>query len=1470
MVDRLEQPSMSSDDNDVPIRDLWKVAYDRLRQEDEKLIESYEARIQKNLNASVSQAMDSKISLRDQMDIVLRNKMDEVNQNSWKLRFGSSEVQVKNLAQSILSVVNWTNEYITVALTPNPCASMAWTGISLLLPLFLNQSKQAASRAEGLQEISSLLVQSRIREDLYVRQYEAKARTSIEDKLTLSHQEYKNRLEMLYREILRFQATSYCYYTRKNAFQLGLDVVKWDDWDKLLGQIQNQERRFAAIEKLWRYEEVCLENERQHQESLHKLGEISTDVSGLRSAIKDAPTEERRQELLNWLSDVDPSEIYNTARDKHGAGTGEWLTRESEEFRAWKESPSSLLWLHGKAGSGKSVLSSVVIKHLRDERTSNPLTALAYFFFSFSDLKKQKVNQMLASLVKQLCSRRLDTHQPLKSLSELKEKGQRPATEILQAILTTIARGFSTVYIVIDAVDECPPLDGERRRLFDSLRQIVAATPATLHIFCTSRWEADIGSAMGTLLPPPLQVTMINMTARRNVIDHDIGLFIDLTLASYEYGSWSEIIKVEARKSLVDRADGMFQYVFCQLEVLQRLPSPRLIREALRGLPLGLDATYDRLLLSLDVGFRSNIVGCLKWLAFSNKLLKLEQLAEIFMLCPKDGLPTDESDHFFDAKDVLKFLSGLIVDFEVARNRHTQDTCTYVRLAHFSVKEYLISSRICEGPAKAFAFSEAEAHLYIAHCCLAYHLQRSAMAGYGPGDRHLSEYAAIQWPLHLEMVPRASWPAEVIQAARQALAIRSPSLDHQLRDKWPPESMILYHDDKSIHLRLRPQCYTARFGFTQLTEMLLSRETAVNQYLTQGDLNAALHDAAYGGSTEAVQLCLRKGADVNSKSEIFGDALQAAAFHGHIEIVNLLLDSHADINAQRGGWGSPLQAAAEASQLDVLKLLVSRGAKIDLPSNESGCVLTSAVPELNRFSSFECLLYLLEDGADINRRGGGIHGTALHKAAMNLRMYDAKRLFHLLLERGADVNIWGGEYGYPLQAACASGGTEEVQLLLDRGADVNARGGKCDSALKAACRCPDQKEAKRIIELLIDRGADVNEEGGYFGTPLQAACSKGKFEPIVHLLLDKGADVNIRGGEYGSPLNAACLFVQWEAPLSRCEEIFNGVDLELLPLIGWFLDRGVELNAPCGRGGTALQAACEHSLFELVRELLDRGAEVNVQGGKYGTALQAACVGKHTDRVGIFSLLLEHGADIYAEGGFFGSVWHAAAAQLNRDFTPVLQQLLDLGADINDARGKQHPTALYAAVGRVLQGEPPWARWKANPEVDESIDRIRFLIDHGADVNLAAGIYGSPLQLACAMEAEPNLNRRNSLNEGYEDQAIHFLKNSVNLDVDKQGGLFGSALQAATWTGKSEVVRILLDKGADVNACGGKYRSPLNAAVFRGHWDIVEMLLERGANPDCYHFQEVDKAWLHHVEKECGEEAVERYQLFWAEQKIWC
>lgn len=126
----------TSEAAEASIHELWSVAYDHLREIDEGFIDNYEKELRGNLTAALgSMMLGSKADRQDQMRTILQTKMEEVNRESWRLKFGSSEVQVKDLVQPILGVVDWANEYITGAVTANPCASLAWSGVSLLLPV---------------------------------------------------------------------------------------------------------------------------------------------------------------------------------------------------------------------------------------------------------------------------------------------------------------------------------------------------------------------------------------------------------------------------------------------------------------------------------------------------------------------------------------------------------------------------------------------------------------------------------------------------------------------------------------------------------------------------------------------------------------------------------------------------------------------------------------------------------------------------------------------------------------------------------------------------------------------------------------------------------------------------------------------------------------------------------------------------------------------------------------------------------------------------------------------------------------------------------------------------------------------------------------------------------------------------------------------------------------------------------------
>jgi ankyrin repeat protein len=66
-------------------------------------------------------------------------------------------------------------------------------------------------------------------------------------------------------------------------------------------------------------------------------------------------------------------------------------------------------------------------------------------------------------------------------------------------------------------------------------------------------------------------------------------------------------------------------------------------------------------------------------------------------------------------------------------------------------------------------------------------------------------------------------------------------------------------------------------------------------------------------------------------------------------------------------------------------------------------------------------------------------------------------------------------------------------------------------------------------------------------------------------------------------------------------------------------------------------------------------------------------------------------------------------------------------------------------------------------------------------------------------------------------------------DVNAQGGLYGNALQAASYRGHETVVRLLLEAKADVNAQGGDYGNALQAASSNGHETVVQLLLLAGA-----------------------------------------
>jgi hypothetical protein len=111
---------------------------------------------------------------------------------------------------------------------------------------------------------------------------------------------------------------------------------------------------------------------------------------------------------------------------------------------------------------------------------------------------------------------------------------------------------------------------------------------------------------------------------------------------------------------------------------------------------------------------------------------------------------------------------------------------------------------------------------------------------------------------------------------------------------------------------------------------------------------------------------------------------------------------------------------------------------------------------------------------------------------------------------------------------------------------------------------------------------------------------------------------------------------------------------------------------------------------------------------------------------------------------------------------------------------------------------------------------VEVLIDHGADLHFKGGHYGNALQAACVKA---------------ELETIEYLLDRALDLVNHRDGKYHTALIAAAYFDRMDVVNKLLEVGADFRYQGGRFRSAITAAAIRGNKAILDKLLKMRA-PD--------------------------------------
>ena len=188
------------------------------------------------------------------------------------------------------------------------------------------------------------------------------------------------------------------------------------------------------------------------------------------------------------------------------------------------------------------------------------LASVAYFYFDFRDTNKQNLRNALPSLLTQLSARSDSSCRILSRVYKAHDDGAlKPSTSTMIACLKEMLAlpGQGPVYIILDALDECPNTSGipsARKQVLDLIKDLVGLWLSNLHICVTSRPEIDIRAVLEPLAFHP--VSIHDQNGQKKDIEEYIRAVVHAD-SETAMRRWREQDKELVIETLTDRADGM-------------------------------------------------------------------------------------------------------------------------------------------------------------------------------------------------------------------------------------------------------------------------------------------------------------------------------------------------------------------------------------------------------------------------------------------------------------------------------------------------------------------------------------------------------------------------------------------------------------------------------------------------------------------------------------------------------------------------------------------------------------------------------------------------------------------------------------------------------------------------------------------------------------------------------------------------
>ncbi|KAJ0417656.1 hypothetical protein BJY00DRAFT_315767 [Aspergillus carlsbadensis] len=442
----------------------------------------------------------------------IKQQLKRIQDAQLTITIGGNRLSIKEQGRRAIHAILSVKDSISLVITTEPHAAIAWAGVLLLLGPIARSFTQEEDSIDGFERIAGLLVRYRVIECTHIEAASGQSAPSSTQPIEKLEETIRDDVIQLYSLVLEYQMRLLKHFSRSGFFRWMEDVRVTDDWKEMLQNILEME---SCIDKHLRalrgHILVKIESE------VARLGEQLTTAHGTIVEARDEARAAKEAQLLDSLP-IAKHAAFDSAEDQHKARCLQGTQLKTlAQIQRWMESPDgeTIYWLKGMAGTGKSTISRTVAASCHDQtplfsgatRKSDGNTCLgASFFFDRTKPERNNANALVSTICRQIattipqirddvCDAILNHHSI--GTSSLNSQWECLVLGPLQA-LDRCSLVPLTLITVIDALDECGG-EADLLAFLQLIAQPSSLSSICLKFFITSRPERAMRTGVGAI-----------------------------------------------------------------------------------------------------------------------------------------------------------------------------------------------------------------------------------------------------------------------------------------------------------------------------------------------------------------------------------------------------------------------------------------------------------------------------------------------------------------------------------------------------------------------------------------------------------------------------------------------------------------------------------------------------------------------------------------------------------------------------------------------------------------------------------------------------------------------------------------------------------------------------------------------------------------------------------------------------------